>query len=76
MTSFETSWADPELHIPFLDGARERLHALEQDGLVELQSEGCSVTQLGRTFLRNVCMVLDARLARQTPPEKLFSRAV
>ena len=76
MTSFATSWADPDLHIPFLDSAQERLRALAQDGLVELQSEGCSVTQLGRTFLRNVCMVLDARLARQTPPEKLFSRAV
>jgi len=76
MTSFSTRWSDPELHLPFLDTAAERLRPLEQDGLVEVHADGCSVTPLGRTFLRNVCMILDARLARQTPPERLFSRAV
>lgn len=76
MTAFATSWADPDLHIPFLDSVAERLRPLEQDGLVEVQASGCSVTPLGRTFLRNVCMTLDARLARLAPPEKLFSRAV
>ena len=76
MTRFRTSWAEPELRIPFLESARERFRGLEEDGIVETEEAGCSVTPLGRTFLRNVCMTLDARLARQTPPDRLFSRAV
>jgi oxygen-independent coproporphyrinogen-3 oxidase len=76
MTSFETRWSEPGLHIPFLDQAAERLRPLAEDGLVELQDQGCSVTPRGRTFLRNVCMALDARLVRKTPPERLFSRSV
>jgi oxygen-independent coproporphyrinogen-3 oxidase len=49
---------------------------LAEDGLVDLSDAGCDVTPLGQAFLRNICMALDARLARQMPPEKLFSRAV
>ncbi len=76
MTTFSTRWDAPGLYSPFLDSARARLQELAADGLVEVGEGGCSVTPMGRTFLRNICMALDARLARTTPPEKLFSRAV
>jgi oxygen-independent coproporphyrinogen-3 oxidase len=76
MTAFSTRWTEPDLQSPFLELAHLRLRELAADGLVELQDQGCTVTPLGRTFLRNICMALDARLARQAPPERLFSRAV
>lgn len=76
MTRGATRWDQAELQAPFLETARTRLAELADDGLLELSGSGCEVTPLGRAFLRNICMALDARLARQTPPEKLFSRAV
>ena len=58
-----------------------RLAPLVVDGLVELEDDACRVTEVGRAFLRNVCMAFDARLVRQraaaapaTAP--LFSRTV
>ncbi|GAB3929910.1 oxygen-independent coproporphyrinogen III oxidase [Mucilaginibacter myungsuensis] len=54
----------------------ERLEALEQDGLVELNSHGLQVTELGQHFLRNICMALDARLWADRPSTQLFSMAV
>ncbi len=76
MTRYATRWNTPELRTPFLESAHSRLAGLAGDGIVELQSDGCTVTPLGRAFLRNVCMALDARLARKDPGERVFSRAV
>jgi oxygen-independent coproporphyrinogen-3 oxidase len=51
--------------------------APEGDGLVVLAEDAITVTPLGRTFVRNVCMPFDrylqARLTGQTP---VFSRTV
>ena len=37
------------------------------------EGESCEVTELGRAFIRNVCMAFDARLARRAPNAQLFS---
>lgn len=76
MTRFETSWAEPEQYVPFLDSLHERLAELEGDGLVDLMSSSCRITNEGRTFLRNICMGFDARLARDTSAKQLFSRTI
>lgn len=74
MTRFEADWSGDR--IAYLDDVRSKLDEMARDGLVSLTSGGVRVTPLGRPFVRNVCMALDARLARQAPDRPLFSRTV
>lgn len=74
MTRFETDWSEDRL--AYLDEVQPRLVELASDGLVELRERALTVTALGRPFVRNVCMALDARLARHAPDRPLFSRTV
>jgi len=53
-----------------------RLEALADDGLIELNPLGLQVTPLGKRFLRNICMCLDARLLADQPETQVFSMAV
>jgi oxygen-independent coproporphyrinogen-3 oxidase len=76
MTRFETSWKEPALQAEYLSSIPGRLDELAQDGLVKLEASGCSVTEEGRAFLRNVCMAFDARLNRQVPTTQLFSKTI
>lgn len=54
----------------------QRLQVLANDGLIELSPGGLTVTPLGKGFLRNICMALDARLWANVPTTQLFSMAV
>jgi oxygen-independent coproporphyrinogen-3 oxidase len=64
-----------ELSTQLLDGIC-RLQPLCDDGLIELNSWGLTVTPVGKRFLRNICMALDARLWANLPETQLFSMAV
>lgn len=55
---------------------RERLLPLFEDGLVELDDTKVMITDLGKSFLRNVCMCFDERLAEIKETENLFSQAI
>jgi oxygen-independent coproporphyrinogen-3 oxidase len=48
---------------------------MEQDGLITINSESMTVTELGRRFLRNICMVFDRYLEDQVKQNR-FSRTV
>lgn len=76
MTRFKTSWATPEVYVPYLDSVAERLEPLEHDELVKLKGKTCEVTDVGRPFLRNICMAFDACLARDNSARQLFSRTI
>ncbi len=53
------------------------LAPLARDGLVEIHSDALVVTQVGRIFLRNVCMPFDAYLEAQLSEGRArFSRTV
>jgi oxygen-independent coproporphyrinogen-3 oxidase len=54
----------------------ERLQALADDNLIDLNSWSLKVTPMGKRFLRNICMALDARLWENKPSTQLFSMAV
>jgi oxygen-independent coproporphyrinogen-3 oxidase len=74
MTRFEADWSQDT--VAYLDEVPGKLQELASDGLVALGPRGVQVTEQGRPFVRNVCMALDARLARQAPDRPLFSRTV
>ncbi len=76
MTRFETSWHTPEAYVPYLDSVGGKLEELRRDDLVRLLGKTCKVTDDGRTFLRNICMAFDARLARDNSTAQLFSRTI
>ena len=54
------------------------LRPMEKDGLVEISNKQIIVTQVGRSFLRNICMPFDAYLSNHSgdrPPPR-FSATV
>ena len=44
------------------DGQIHALRAMEADGLLQLSADEIQITERGRPFLRNVCMLFDAYL--------------
>ncbi|MEJ2882393.1 oxygen-independent coproporphyrinogen III oxidase [Pedobacter sp. GR22-6] len=75
MCQGQTTWRMPgERNNSFFEGL-ERMRWLAQDGLVILSEEKLTVTLLGKRFLRNICMALDARLHHSQPENQLFSVA-
>ncbi|MBD1433012.1 oxygen-independent coproporphyrinogen III oxidase [Sphingobacterium sp. DN00404] len=53
-----------------------RLRPLERDGLVEYVDGHITATPIGKSFLRNICMVFDQRLQLSKEQEQLFSQAI
>ncbi|MFZ5443427.1 MAG: oxygen-independent coproporphyrinogen III oxidase [Myxococcota bacterium] len=74
MTRFETRF--DRKATPYLEDMPVKLAELARDGLVEVTDSSVKVTELGKPFVRNVCMAFDARLARKAPDRPLFSRTV
>jgi len=49
---------------------------LEEDGLLRQHGDLISITELGNTFIRNICSILDARMWKKSTFEKVFSKAI
>ena len=64
---------DPNEH--FAD-ALAQLRPMVEDGLVDIDADGLTVTPGGRFFLRNVCMPFDAYLGDKRPDGPKYSRTV
>lgn len=56
--------------------AENFLAPMIQDGLVRIEGDELSITEAGRPFLRNACVLLDQRMRAAKPKTKLFSQAV
>jgi len=76
MCQFETSWKDPSNYIDEIPKILIHLEEMKKDGLVILKTNGISVTEAGKPFIRNICMAFDLRLKRKTPDAKLFSKTI
>jgi len=62
--------------VEIVQDAREFLGDMLRDGLVRLDNNILTLTELGRPFLRNACVVLDRRLRLQKPETRVFSQAL
>lgn len=70
---YETNWfTNHEAFTPELQNA---FAELERDGLVKVFPYQVKVTETGRSFIRNICQTLDARM-KQHQKQLVFSRAV
>lgn len=75
MCKGHTSWEKPGEQHPSLFAGLEMMAPLIEDGLVVFGDQGFEVTPLGKRFLRNICLPLDARFWRKQPSAPLFSMA-
>ena len=76
MCRMETTWRNEKEQCEALYEGLGRLHEMELDGLVRIDKYRLKVYPLGRSFLRNICMAMDARLWSKQPQAQLFSSAI
>jgi oxygen-independent coproporphyrinogen-3 oxidase len=55
---------------------REFLGEMLRDGLVQIEGLRLRVTESGKPFLRNACVVFDERLRRRQPGTRIFSSSL
>lgn len=78
MCKGSTNWNGsiyPDYHI-IITKIEEELLSLKNDGLISVNDYGIEVTELGHSFLRNICMAFDHHLQDNSPTKELFSRAI
>ncbi|MCU0429407.1 MAG: oxygen-independent coproporphyrinogen III oxidase [Cytophagaceae bacterium] len=74
MCQFGTSWALEEAD--YKSWVLPSLAAFQQDGLLEINPSGLQVTELGKRFVRNICMAFDVYLQHQGVEKPLFSKTI
>ncbi len=73
---FETDWVDEADRCEGLYAAFDRLEELEKDGLIERAPFQIKVTEIGKPFIRNICLALDTYYWAKQPKGQLFSQVV
>jgi oxygen-independent coproporphyrinogen-3 oxidase len=76
MCQLQTSWSEYGYYFSEINQVLERLHEMEEDGLVIITHHSLTVTEKGKAFIRNICMAFDLRMTRKLPETKLFSMTV
>ena len=76
MCQFHTSWEAPQLQFTEAEEVKMRLSEMEKDGLIHLHPQGIEVTDVGKPFVRNICMAFDLRLQRNVPTTRIFSMTI
>lgn len=76
MCKFKTTWENNNQRFDALGEVKDKLNEMAIDGLVEIVSNGISVTEKGRPFVRNVCMAFDLFLHRKARDIRLFSMTI
>lgn len=70
-----TAWTSKELEDEAFARGIAKMRWLAHDGLIMLSPMQLQVTTIGKKYLRNICMSLDARLWEKQPEKQLFSLA-
>jgi len=76
MCLFETEWHSPDTQCATIYQALEKLTEMEQDGLLKVQPFKLTVSEIGKAFIRNICMAFDARMLAKQPQTTIFSKTV
>ncbi len=75
MCNLKTSW-DNQLIFPELEDVLSKLEEFEHDGVLIKNDKSIEITEMGRPFVRNVCMAFDLLLQRKKPDTQLFSMTI
>jgi oxygen-independent coproporphyrinogen-3 oxidase len=76
MCNFETSWDNESDYFPEIYDVLDSLYEMQLDGLLYIETNKLTVTDLGKAYIRNICMAFDLRLKRAAPQTELFSMTV
>ncbi|MCM4157869.1 oxygen-independent coproporphyrinogen III oxidase [Gramella sp. AN32] len=76
MCSLKTSWYTGNQFFKNLPDVLISLKEMQNDGLVEINTNFLKITEKGRPFVRNICMAFDMRLQRNKPETQLFSMTI
>lgn len=76
MCQNKTSWANDVEKFSNIPDTLDRLKELEKDGLVQVNNDELIVTEIGKAFLRNICLCFDTRYWAKKPESAIFSSAV
>ena len=76
MCNFNTKWENLSEQTPGLFEGLVRMEPLIKDGLIDIDQHSLSITELGKPFLRNICMCLDARYFAVSRSDKIFSTSI
>ncbi|WP_396147249.1 oxygen-independent coproporphyrinogen III oxidase [Flavobacterium sp.] len=76
MCHFETSWNNNDTFFPEIYDVLVSLYEMQLDGLLYIETNKLTVTDLGKAYVRNICMAFDLRLKRAAPQTELFSMTV
>ena len=76
MCQFETSWEKSENYFVEIPEIVNQLKEMELDGLVKITKDTIYVTDMGKPYVRNICMGFDLLLKRKAPETALFSMTV
>lgn len=76
MCQFETSWEEKANYFGEIPEVLSQLKEMENDGILIIKDNGIQVTEIGKSYIRNICMAFDLRLKRNAPSTKLFSMTI
>ncbi len=76
MCRFKTSWHDKSLWFDEIPDVLMKLSEMEKDQLLVIGADSIEITNLGKPFVRNICMAFDVLLQRNQPDTQLFSMTV
>ena len=65
-----------ELQPAEVQEAREFLKELLKDEIVTLEGNRLTVTEVGKPFIRNICVLFDKRMREKNPQQKVFSSSI
>ncbi len=76
MCEFTTSWKDNTMKFEKLDQSLIRLQEMVKDGLININEDGLKIREMGKPFIRNICMAFDIKLMRKEPTTRIFSMTI
>lgn len=76
MCQFKTEWQDHSPIMYAMENIKDKLSEMQEDGLIVIGKNKILVTEIGKPFIRNVCMAFDLRMNQKLPETRLFSMTV
>ena len=76
MCHLRTDFSEASMQFPELGNTLKKLKEMEEDGLIEIGKDFLQVHEVGRPFIRNVCMAFDLHLLRKAPQTRVFSMTI
>ena len=73
MCKHESDFSTDLENIDLLNKNKKRLTELQQDNLIQIQNNKLVLTDSGKLFLRNICLVFDERYWKKVPQNNTFS---